>query len=230
MSPEYVCLCSLSRQANLMFCSPELILRKASLSSVRRNQMIHITVSLTSIISASVAYCRNCERFLNPPAAWTIARPESPELLSICLKKLKGLNKVRLTDARFIWTEPHSKRLRVAITIQKEVCLPHHIPTYHGLTAPGLDKYNSRANFRNRISGSIRSMFELRPASCQEYLESHGSSSTKSTPQTYFSLPRTAYPQTQRPKRHYLCTGGSRWSRLLLQPSESCYQDGRVPH
>ncbi|KAJ3555348.1 hypothetical protein NP233_g12232 [Leucocoprinus birnbaumii] len=69
---------------------------------------------------ASVAYCRNCERFLSPPTAWTIARPESPELLSICLKKLKGLNKVRLTDARFIWTEPHSKRLRVAITIQKE--------------------------------------------------------------------------------------------------------------
>jgi nonsense-mediated mRNA decay protein 3 len=37
------------------------------------------------------------------------------------LKKLKGLAKVRLTDARFIWTEPHSKRLKVAMTIQKEV-------------------------------------------------------------------------------------------------------------
>ncbi|KAJ2933927.1 hypothetical protein H1R20_g3173, partial [Candolleomyces eurysporus] len=43
------------------------------------------------------------------------------ELLAICLKKLKGLAKVRLTDARFIWTEPHSKRLKVALTIQKEV-------------------------------------------------------------------------------------------------------------
>jgi hypothetical protein len=28
---------------------------------------------------------------------------------------------VRLTDAHFIWTEPHSKRLRVSMTIQKEV-------------------------------------------------------------------------------------------------------------
>jgi NMD protein affecting ribosome stability and mRNA decay len=37
------------------------------------------------------------------------------------LKKLKGLNKVRLTEAHFIWTEPHSKRLRVSMTIQKEV-------------------------------------------------------------------------------------------------------------
>nr|GAT61061.1 predicted protein [Mycena chlorophos] len=70
---------------------------------------------------ASVSFCRNCERFLSPPQTWTLARPESPELLSICLRKLKGLNKVRLTEAHFIWTEPHSKRLRVSITIQKEV-------------------------------------------------------------------------------------------------------------
>ena len=71
--------------------------------------------------AASISFCRNCERFLSPPATWTLARPESQELLAICLKKLKGLNKVRMTDAHFIWTEPHSKRLRVSMTIQKEV-------------------------------------------------------------------------------------------------------------
>jgi nonsense-mediated mRNA decay protein 3 len=71
--------------------------------------------------SASLSFCRNCERFLSPPQTWMLARPESSELLSICLKKLKGLNKVRLTEAHFIWTEPHSKRLRVSMTIQKEV-------------------------------------------------------------------------------------------------------------
>jgi nonsense-mediated mRNA decay protein 3 len=69
----------------------------------------------------SVNFCRNCDRFLSPPASWTVAEPESRELLAICLKKLKGLNKVRLVDAGFIWTEPHSKRLRVKLTIQKEV-------------------------------------------------------------------------------------------------------------
>jgi nonsense-mediated mRNA decay protein 3 len=52
------------------------------------------------------------------------ARPESQELLALCLKKLKGLNRVRLTDAHFIWTEPHSKRLRVSLTVQKEVSQP----------------------------------------------------------------------------------------------------------
>ena len=55
---------------------------------------------------------------------WTIAEPESRELLAICLKKLKGLSKVRLIDAGFIWTEPHSKRIKVKLTIQKEVCQP----------------------------------------------------------------------------------------------------------
>ena len=53
---------------------------------------------------------------------WTIAEPESRELLVICLKKLKVLSKVRLIDAGFIWTEPHSKRIKVKLTIQKEVC------------------------------------------------------------------------------------------------------------
>lgn len=70
---------------------------------------------------ATVNFCRNCERYLNPPNSWVPARLESRELLAICLKKLKGLNKVRLIDAGFIWTEPHSKRLRVKLTVQKEV-------------------------------------------------------------------------------------------------------------
>ncbi|KAG7086715.1 hypothetical protein E1B28_002651 [Marasmius oreades] len=83
------------------------------------------TVDVTEGIpkQSSISYCRNCERFLTPPHAWVIARPESSELLAICLKKLKGLTKVRLTDAHFIWTEPHSKRLRVSVTVQKEVLI-----------------------------------------------------------------------------------------------------------
>ena len=34
---------------------------------------------------------------------------------------MEGLNKVKLVDAGFIWTEPHSKRLKTKLTIQKEV-------------------------------------------------------------------------------------------------------------
>jgi nonsense-mediated mRNA decay protein 3 len=70
---------------------------------------------------ATLHFCRNCERYLQPPGLWVPAQLESRELLTLCLKKLKGLNKVRLVDAGFIWTEPHSKRVKVKLTIQKEV-------------------------------------------------------------------------------------------------------------
>ncbi|KAI5451426.1 ribosome-binding protein [Naganishia albida] len=66
--------------------------------------------------------CRGCERWFAPPANWQPAALESQELLSICLKKIaKPLSKVRLINAKFLWTEPHSKRLKVEVTIQKEI-------------------------------------------------------------------------------------------------------------
>ncbi|KAK4705188.1 60S ribosomal export protein NMD3, partial [Phenoliferia sp. Uapishka_3] len=70
---------------------------------------------------AAINWCKGCSRYLAPPTQWVICDMESRELLAICLRKLKGLSKVRLIDAGFIWTEPHSKRLRVKLTIQKEV-------------------------------------------------------------------------------------------------------------
>lgn len=70
---------------------------------------------------STLFWCRGCGRYLNPPNAYVNAEPESRELLALCLRKLKTLNKVRLVDAGFIWTEPHSKRIKVKITIQKEV-------------------------------------------------------------------------------------------------------------
>ena len=42
-------------------------------------------------------------------------------MLAICLKKIKGLNRVKLEDARFKWTEEHSKRITVEVTVMKEV-------------------------------------------------------------------------------------------------------------
>lgn len=70
---------------------------------------------------AVLYFCKSCERYLQPPNSWINASLETPELLSVCLKRIKGLQKVHLVDAGFIWTEPHSKRLKVKLTIQKEV-------------------------------------------------------------------------------------------------------------
>ena len=66
-------------------------------------------------------YCKECQRYLQPPKHWIRADLESKELLTFCIKRIKGLNKVKLVDAGFIWTEPHSKRLKTKLTIQKEV-------------------------------------------------------------------------------------------------------------
>ena len=42
-------------------------------------------------------------------------------MMEILLKKVKGLNKVHFLNAKFIWTEPHSKRMKLKINIRKDV-------------------------------------------------------------------------------------------------------------
>eukprot|EP00276_Gloeochaete_wittrockiana_P013997 CAMPEP_0184333316 /NCGR_PEP_ID=MMETSP1089-20130417/2314_1 /TAXON_ID=38269 ORGANISM="Gloeochaete wittrockiana, Strain SAG46.84" /NCGR_SAMPLE_ID=MMETSP1089 /ASSEMBLY_ACC=CAM_ASM_000445 /LENGTH=492 /DNA_ID=CAMNT_0026657061 /DNA_START=17 /DNA_END=1495 /DNA_ORIENTATION=+ len=68
-----------------------------------------------------IHFCKGCERYLQPPNVWVRAELESRELLSILLKRIRGISKVTLSDAGFVWTEPHSKRIKVKLTIQKEV-------------------------------------------------------------------------------------------------------------
>jgi nonsense-mediated mRNA decay protein 3 len=46
---------------------------------------------------------------------------ESKELLSICLKRLRGLSKVKIIDASFVYTDPSTKRIKVKLTIAKEI-------------------------------------------------------------------------------------------------------------
>lgn len=83
---------------------------------------IKLTIDVSEGIQreATLHICRDCERWLQPPAHWLTAAPESRELLALCLRKLRGLAKVRIIDASFIWTEPHSRRIKVKITIQQE--------------------------------------------------------------------------------------------------------------
>lgn len=69
----------------------------------------------------TVLWCKDCDRYLQPPKHWVRADLESKELLTFCLKRVKGLSKVKLVDAGFVWTEPHSRRLKVKVLIQAEV-------------------------------------------------------------------------------------------------------------
>ncbi len=53
------------------------------------------------------------------------AELESGELLALVLKYLPGLQakggRLSVVEAGWIWTEPHSKRLKLKLTVRKEV-------------------------------------------------------------------------------------------------------------
>ena len=87
------------------------------------NRCIESYVDITKDISRdnSLSFCRGCERFLQPPKYWINAPLESKELMALCLKRVRTLNKFKLKDACFIWTEPHSRRVKVKITVEKEI-------------------------------------------------------------------------------------------------------------
>ena len=41
--------------------------------------------------------------------------------MTMLLKKVKGLKMVKLVEAKWVWTEAHSRRLKMELTVQKEV-------------------------------------------------------------------------------------------------------------
>ena len=140
------------------------------LESIEHVQCIIYTCACT--LQVTIFFCRGCGRYLQPPRHWVRAELESRELLTFCIKRIRGLGKVtsastssqadglvntcflltaspdgcaivsrktgdlsvlyyscnvnvllqlKLVDAGFIWTEPHSKRLKVKLTVQ--VCM-----------------------------------------------------------------------------------------------------------
>ncbi|KAH0574348.1 Nonsense-mediated mRNA decay protein 3 [Spironucleus salmonicida] len=68
-----------------------------------------------------IHFCRQCERFCTEQGKYVPAALESTQLLGICLKKIRGLKGLKIKDAAFLWTEPHSKRIKVRLTLQREI-------------------------------------------------------------------------------------------------------------
>lgn len=65
-------------------------------------------------------YCSSCGRYQSSPTSWINAELDTPDLLHLCLKRINGLKEFKVVDAKFIWTEPHSKRIKVSLSIEKE--------------------------------------------------------------------------------------------------------------
>lgn len=79
---------------------------------------IDITEGITK--DAQLYHCRECNRYLCVNT-WRSYEPESAGLLALCMKSVRGLKKVKLLDANFIWTEEHSRRIKVKLVIAQEV-------------------------------------------------------------------------------------------------------------
>ena len=70
--------------------------------------------------------CRTCRRYQRTPTRYEDCTVESPELLAICLQHIPALQstvhpKLHLVDAGWIWTEPHSMRFQVHVTVRAEI-------------------------------------------------------------------------------------------------------------
>lgn len=100
------CLCSVTIDANPL-----------GMCTACANSQINILEGITT--QALIVYCRTCGRYQRPP--WSRLKPESNEMMAFLLSKVKGLKGLKLVDSNFIWTEPHSKQIKIKITLQKEV-------------------------------------------------------------------------------------------------------------
>ena len=96
-----------------------------------------------------VEMCRTCSAWYRNPQ-WVRLQPESPELLALCIRRVKGLKGMRLVDAGWIWTEPNCRRLKVKLTVASEVLSGTHtlqrsLVVECFVTARNCDKCNKAA-------------------------------------------------------------------------------------
>nr|PIL96620.1 NMD3 family protein [Toxoplasma gondii COUG] len=81
-------------------------------------------VDITEGISRSIVLpcCRTCGRYMHIQNKWLACELESRELMAVCLKKVRGLKKVeKIVDCQWLWTEPHSRRVKMKLTVQSDV-------------------------------------------------------------------------------------------------------------
>jgi len=81
----------------------------------------------------TIYQCRKCRRYEHTEKYWCHHDTESASLLSLCLKNIpalnshnhsirsSGLSSIHLVDSMWIWTEPHSMRLKLRLTVQADV-------------------------------------------------------------------------------------------------------------
>ncbi len=100
-------------------CGSNIEYNAAAMCIACLRQQVDITEGISRDLE--VLNCGKCERWHTSGDNWHHMPLEGASLMGHCLKKL-ALDKhsARIVESSWIWTEPHSKRLKIAVVIQKE--------------------------------------------------------------------------------------------------------------
>lgn len=109
------CLCGISIEPN-----------NAAMCTTCLQLEYDITKEIDKVIT--LIQCSKCNRYHVKQDQWNFYDLESQHLLSFLLKKVPNLsnnntnkNAIKILNASFIWTEPHSKRLKILLEFQKDI-------------------------------------------------------------------------------------------------------------
>ena len=108
-------------------CGIDIMPNAASMCASCLSASVDITADLPK--QQSIRQCRKCFAWFNAQTQrWCNFELESADLLALCLRQIPQLKKdLKLIDASWIWTEPHSKRLKIRVTARKEVSELHGV-------------------------------------------------------------------------------------------------------
>ncbi|KAL7721079.1 60S ribosomal export protein NMD3 [Entamoeba marina] len=83
-------------------------------------ECLHKTIDITEDVQKQVTIeqCKRCKKYL-AGTTWFFCENESRELMTYLIKRVRGLNKLKLKNASYVWTEEHSKRLKIKLTVEK---------------------------------------------------------------------------------------------------------------
>ncbi|KPM05786.1 60S ribosomal export protein NMD3-like protein [Sarcoptes scabiei] len=89
------------------------------IACLRRNHDFTENIPRESIVH----FCKKCERYkIEDLGKWVACELESKELMFLLLKKIKNsIQHLKLIDVDFVWTEPHSRRIKIKVYLQKEI-------------------------------------------------------------------------------------------------------------
>ncbi|KAI5148888.1 60S ribosomal export protein NMD3 [Enteropsectra breve] len=79
------------------------------------NNITDVTAKIKS--SVCIETCRGCERYHMPPSSWKTFAWGSKDLLIFLLGRNKTLKKINIIDTNFIYTEEHSRKMKVEIVV-----------------------------------------------------------------------------------------------------------------